>query len=76
MATGTIKMLRADRGFGFVTPDEPLGRGADVYFLRASVADAGFDALAVGQRVCYAAGPDAGHPYRPALDISPLDESH
>jgi cold shock CspA family protein len=76
MATGTIKLLQARRGIGFITPDVVIGRSTLVFFRRADVADGGYDALAVGQRVRFAAGPDTHHPYRPGTDVTPArDES-
>ena len=47
MATGTIKRLVRDRGFGFILgPD-----GVELFFHRSALAGEGFDALAEGQAV-------------------------
>jgi CspA family cold shock protein len=48
MATGTIKTLVRDRGFGFIMTD---GSTEDIFFHSTSVANAGFDALSEGQKV-------------------------
>ena len=47
MATGTIKKLVRDRGFGFITGQD----GAEVFFHRNAVQGAAFDSLAEGQAV-------------------------
>ena len=49
MATGKIKKLVHDKGFGFIQADS----GEDVFFHHTSVADAGFDNLSEGQQVEY-----------------------
>lgn len=47
MATGKIKKLVRDRGFGFITGQD----GAEVFFHRNAVQGAAFDSLAEGQAV-------------------------
>ncbi|MDD4319623.1 MAG: cold shock domain-containing protein [Candidatus Peribacteraceae bacterium] len=47
MATGTIKKLIADKGFGFIAVD---GKG-DLFFHSSEVQDASFDDLREGQTV-------------------------
>jgi CspA family cold shock protein len=75
MATGTIKTIQGDRGFGFVTPDGAPERGSDVFFHRTVVENDGFDMLRVGQRVEFESGPDDRNPGRTrATSIIPLDE--
>lgn len=49
MATGTIKTIRDDRRFGFISPDDRSGK--DVFFHRSAVKDDGFDQLQIGQKV-------------------------
>jgi CspA family cold shock protein len=56
MATGMIKTIRDDRGFGFITPDGEAG--TDLFFHRSVVALNGFDSLREGQRVSFEAEPD------------------
>ena len=58
---GTITGLR-DRGFGFIAPDG--GTAGDLFFHRTAVADGGFDALRVEQRVSFEQGPDPRDPTR------------
>jgi cold shock protein len=61
MTQGTIRSLRTDRGFGFITPD---AGGEDLFFHTSAVADRGFDQLRDGQRVEYAAGVGPRNPQR------------
>ncbi|MBI2826153.1 MAG: cold shock domain-containing protein [Planctomycetia bacterium] len=49
MASGTIKKLVHDKGFGFIQSSD----GADVFFHHSSVADRQFDNLTEGQAVEY-----------------------
>jgi cold shock protein len=48
MATGTVKKIVAERGFGFITSDD----GRDYFFHRSAVAPSlDFDSIAAGQKV-------------------------
>jgi CspA family cold shock protein len=47
MATGTVKRLVRERGFGFILGQD----GVEVFFHRSVVQAEGFDALAEGQAV-------------------------
>jgi CspA family cold shock protein len=47
MATGTIKKLVRERGFGFILGQD----GAELFFHRSALQGLGFDALAEGQAV-------------------------
>ena len=49
MATGTIKKLVSDRGFGFIQQSD----GTDLFFHRSAVTGGGFDQLDEGQTVSY-----------------------
>ena len=49
MASGTIKKLVHDKGFGFIQGSD----GADVFFHHSSVVDRQFDNLTEGQNVEY-----------------------
>jgi CspA family cold shock protein len=61
MATGTIKTLVKDRGFGFI---QASGSGEDVFFHRTAVSEGTFDDLIVGQSVEFEAERDPRDPRR------------
>jgi len=73
VATGTIKTIRADKGFGFITKDgAPIG-GSDLFFHKSAVEDGGFDDLREGQAVSFDEGRDPRDPSRlRAADVRPL----
>ena len=50
MATGTVKWFNADKGYGFITPDEG---GKDVFVHHSAIAGAGYKSLAEGAKVEY-----------------------
>jgi CspA family cold shock protein len=49
MASGTIKKLVSDKGFGFIQ----TGDGGDIFFHHSTVQNAQFDQLIEGQQVDY-----------------------
>ena len=55
MHTGTVKFFNADKGFGFITPDEG---GNDVFVHITALKDAGIGDLKDGQRVSFETEPD------------------
>ncbi|MBI1263283.1 MAG: cold-shock protein [Alphaproteobacteria bacterium] len=55
MTTGTVKFFNADKGFGFITPDDG---GKDVFVHITAVKDAGLADLRDGQRVSFETQPD------------------
>jgi cold shock protein len=55
MTTGTVKFFNADKGFGFITPDDG---GKDVFVHITAVKDAGMADLRDGQRVSFDTEPD------------------
>jgi CspA family cold shock protein len=59
MPTGTVKWFSDDKGFGFVTPDEP---GKDLFVHHSAIDGDGFRSLAEGARVEYTAQQDAKGP--------------
>ena len=50
MATGTVKWFSDDKGFGFITPDEP---GKDLFVHFNAIQSSGFRSLAEGAKVSY-----------------------
>jgi cold shock protein len=49
MATGKVKRLVQERGFGFITADD----GREIFFHRSEVQGTTFEALREGQRVSF-----------------------
>ncbi|MBX6341673.1 MAG: cold shock domain-containing protein [Thermomicrobiaceae bacterium] len=73
MATGTIKTIRDDKGYGFVEPDGT--RGKDLFFHRSAVEGNAFDMLREGQRVSFDEEPDPRDPSRRrAVHVRPIGE--
>jgi len=50
MATGTVKWFNADKGFGFIAPDEG---GKDVFVHITALREAGLETLRDDQKVSY-----------------------
>jgi CspA family cold shock protein len=75
MATGTIKSLLYDKGFGFIAPDGAPARGGDIFFHQSAVANHDFDRLREGQRVRFDEEPDPRNASRQrAVNVEPADE--
>ena len=64
MATGTIKTLRGDKGFGFIKREGAQIGGGDLFFHMSAVQDANFDDLREGQMVDYDEERDPRDPSR------------
>ena len=52
MARGTVKWFSAEKGYGFITPDEG---GEDLFVHYSGIAGGGFKSLEEGQKVSYEA---------------------
>ena len=50
MPTGTVKWFNADKGFGFITPEDG---GKDLFVHHTGIAGGGFKSLAEGAKVSY-----------------------
>lgn len=70
METGTVKLFKAEEGFGFITPDVPHPDGRDVFVYYSSILMPGFRKLVRGQRVRFEMGasPD-GRPQAVSVEI-------
>jgi CspA family cold shock protein len=64
LATGTVKWFNAEKGYGFITPDD----GEDLFVHYTSIAGAGFRTLSEGQRVRFNVGP--GRKGLQAVDVT------
>lgn len=53
MSTGTVKWFSAEKGFGFITPDEG---GTDMFVHHSEIQMAGYASLDEGQKVSYEVG--------------------
>jgi CspA family cold shock protein len=53
--TGTVKFFNADKGFGFITPDNG---GADVFVHISDVERSGLSTLSDNQKVSFESQPD------------------
>jgi CspA family cold shock protein len=63
---GTVKFFNADRGYGFIKPDDG---GRDIFVHVTAVERAGLSSLAEGQRVAYDIEPDKKGKGPKAVDL-------
>jgi CspA family cold shock protein len=50
MATGTVKWFNDEKGFGFITPDDP---GKDLFVHKSGIVGDGYQSLSEGAKVSY-----------------------
>jgi len=67
MSTGTVKWFSADKGFGFITPDDG---GADMFVHHSEIQTAGYASLDEGQKVSYEVGEGRKGPC--ATNVTPV----
>jgi CspA family cold shock protein len=67
MATGTVKWFNADKGFGFITPDDGT---KDLFVHHSAINSGGYRDLAEGAKVSYDA--EAGEKGPKAANVTPL----
>jgi CspA family cold shock protein len=67
MATGTVKWFSADKGFGFITPDDGTN---DVFVHQSAINSSGYRDLAEGAKVSYEA--EAGDKGPKATNVTAL----
>ncbi|QPC44343.1 cold-shock protein [Kaustia mangrovi] len=64
---GTVKFFNAERGFGFITPDEG---GKDIFVHVTALEGSGLTTLQEGQRVSFETQPDKRGRGPQATDVS------
>ncbi|MCU1573955.1 MAG: cold-shock protein [Micrococcaceae bacterium] len=67
MATGTVKWFNAEKGFGFITPDDG---GADLFAHFSAISGGGYRSLEENQKVEFEVGQGQKGPQ--AQDIRPI----
>lgn len=64
MATGKIKTIIPDKGFGFIAIDGAPSNAKELFFHSSAVVSGDFDTLQVGQAVTFDQEPDPRDPSR------------
>jgi cold shock protein len=67
MATGTVKWFNADKGFGFIVPDDGNN---DLFVHQTDIDQGGFRSLEEGQKVEYES--EAGTKGPKAVKVKPI----
>ena len=67
MPTGTVKWFSDEKGFGFITPDEP---GKDLFVHHTAIQSSGFRTLTEGAKVSYEA--EQGPKGPSATNVQPI----
>jgi cold shock protein len=67
--TGTVKFFNADKGYGFIKPDDG---GRDIFVHITAVERAGMTTLAEGQKISFEVEPDKKGKGPKAVDLVPL----
>jgi CspA family cold shock protein len=66
MPTGTVKWFNADKGFGFITPEDG---GKDLFVHHSGISGNGYRSLEEGAKVTYEA--EAGDKGPKAVNVTP-----
>jgi cold shock protein len=67
MATGTVKWFNADRGYGFITPDEG---GKDLFVHHSAIVGEGYKSLAENAKVQFEAADGAKGPEAKSVTLA------
>ena len=67
MPTGTVKWFSAEKGFGFIEPDDP---GNDLFVHHSAIVSAGYRTLAQGAKVSFEE--EVGPKGLKAVNVEPL----
>jgi CspA family cold shock protein len=66
MATGTVKWFNADKGYGFITPDEG---GKDLFVHHSAIVGEGYKSLAENAKVQFEAAEGAKGPEAKSVEL-------
>ena len=70
MATGTVKWFNAEKGFGFITPDDEGDGSKDLFVHQTDIDSSGFRSLDEGQKVEFES--EAGTKGPKAVKVRPI----